>query len=96
MRSQTRAYPQNPYHRNITYHGKCENCQQDTGDNQRNLNRWGMADKAYCECEEKQASNHLFGCTLIPGRYEMIDFIGLTEITDKMIRIIEYWENKGL
>jgi len=48
------------------------------------------------KCEEKQTSNHLFGCTLIPGRCEMKDFVGLTEITDKMIRIIEYWENKGL
>jgi len=26
----------------------------------------------------------------------MKDFIGPTEITDKMIRIIEYWESKGL
>lgn len=49
-----------------------------------------------CECGEKQTSSLLLEYSLIPSRCEMKNLIGLTEITDEMIGIIQYRENKGL
>jgi hypothetical protein len=54
-----------------------------------------MTKNANCECGEKQTSSHLLESKLLPCRCEMKDLIGLTKITDEMIGIIEYWENKG-
>lgn len=42
-----------------------------------------------------QISSHLLECILVPSRYEMKYLIRLSEITDEMTGIIEYWENKG-
>lgn len=55
-----------------------------------------MTDNANCECGEKQTSSHLLECKLLPSRCEIKYFIGLIEITNEMIRIIEYWEKEGL
>lgn len=55
-----------------------------------------MTGNANCEYGEKQTSSHLLECKLLPNRCKMKDFIGLTEITDEMIRIIEHWEKEGL
>jgi len=51
---------------------------------------------AKCECGKIQTSSHLFECILIPSRCIIKYIIGIREVMDDIIGIIDCWEKRGI